>query len=144
MIEAAIHHRWGAVSELSQRVPADRFLTGSHRDDSPDRINNTLPAASLTVQGSQRVRTNKGYGKRTTARIQIWVQNYADGVDLRGPMDAAFENSNWTAALGEQTVHVLSSRIENDYSLEEDDGAWQFVFDLEFLHAMAPTPPEED
>lgn len=144
MIEAAIHSRWATTATLLALIPSDRFVTGSNQNDSPDRVNDTLPAASLTIQGSQRIRTNKGYGKQTTARVQCWVRSHAEGVALRGPMDAAFENTTWTAAAGPLTVSVLKSRVENDYCIEEDDGAWQFVFELELLHAEAVTPEPEE
>lgn len=125
-------------------VPAERFTTGSNVNDSPDRINDQLPAASLVVQGTQRSRTNKGHAKRATARVQIWTRKHADGIALTEAMNAAFENVDWSTSIGQKTVNVLSSRIENEYSLEEDDGAWQFVFDLELFYAVTATPAPEE
>lgn len=146
MIEAAIHSRWAATATLVSLVPSERFLTGANLEDSPERINQGLPAASLTIQGSQRHRTNQGYAKQTSARIQVWVRNNAGGVALRPPMDAAFENTEWSVTASGRQVSVIESRIENDYAIEEEDGIWQFIFDLELLHTEteAVEPPEEE
>lgn len=130
MIEQAIHHRWAASAGLVAWIPPDRFTTGPRLDD--DRA---LPAAMLTIDTTQTTRTSTSRAKRRGCRIQYWCQEHYDGVQIRKQIDAAFDNAQWDVVDEDDTVlcRVLSSRIENDFWLQEDDGVLQFVVDLELL-----------
>jgi len=61
MIEAAIHSRWAATPALIALVPAEKFTTGSELgSDNSGSESSGLPVATLTIQGSQKHRHNKG------------------------------------------------------------------------------------
>jgi hypothetical protein len=134
VIEAAIHARWASVDELTELIPASKFTTGSELSgDESGSESSGLPIAVLTVQGSQKHRHNNGHATLTTVRVQAWVRDHFDGVSLQNPMQLAFENTDWSITLNGQTCSVIESRIENEYAIQEEDGCWQFIFDLELL-----------
>lgn len=131
MIEQAIHARWAATAGLIALIPANQFTTGSRLDE-----NTTLPAAVLSLENTDRRRTNSGHTKIRGVRLKLWVQEHYDGVQIRKQLEAAFDNTSWSVTSGAPPVvvfRVLSSRIENDFVLQEDDGVFQFVTDLELV-----------
>ena len=125
MIEKAIHTQWADVSSLTAVIPAASFTTGSRLDDK----DSPLPAAVMELQSTNRDRKNSGATRTHSVRIKAWVRNHSTGVSLRSAMLEAFENTAWTIT----GFSVIECRIENEFALQEDDGVWQFVFDIELL-----------
>jgi len=126
MIEQAIHHRWEESEPLTLLMPAARFTTGSRLDE-----NTELPAGVLMVENTERRRSNSGHVKYRGLRIKVWSRDHYTGVQIAKQIEATFDNHAWDLNVVGGTFHVILSRISNDYYIQEDDGVFQFVFDLE-------------
>jgi len=126
MIERAIHHRWEESEPLALLLPAARFTTGSRLDE-----NATLPAGVLMLEDTRRTRSNSGHVKTRGVRIKVWDHSHQDGTAIRDQVEAAFDNKSWSLTVDGETFRVIVCRITNDFWIQEDDGSFQFVFDLE-------------
>lgn len=128
-VEAAIHEiisdntNPDAVSLLAL-LPANRIVTGRIQSGDP------LPWCTINLESDQtEYRSSTGTVRQPLVRFQIWHHDHAAAVSIREAVRTLFENKEFALAHGK----ILSTRIENDYSIQEDDGVWQFVVDLRIL-----------
>lgn len=125
MIEKAIHQQWAATAGLTSLIPAASFTTGSRLSD-PDT---PLPAAVLMLENTTKRYVNTHHLKIGELRIKVWVRDHDDGVAVRQQIETAFNNTNWST----DNLKVIVSRVTSDEAIQEDDGVWQFIFDLSLI-----------
>lgn len=125
---AAIHARWAADDAITAIVPAEQFTTGDRLDCDDD-----LPVATVNVEGERKEWDSSKPLRVSTCRLQVWIREHAVGELLQGAVESAFDNTSWTTG----GTHVVLSRVENAYPVQEPEGVWQFVFDFEIQHATA-------
>ena len=128
-IEAAIHEiindntNPDAVS-LLELLPADRIITSRIQSADP------LPWCTINLESDQtEYRSSTGSVRQPMVRFQVWHDDHEKGIAIREAVRTLFENKDFALAHG----NLLSTRIENDYSIQEDDGVWQFIVDLRIL-----------
>ena len=107
---------------LSQLLPTARIVTGNAQSDL------ALPFATLNLQSNNTEhRSNTASYRQPSIRIQVWHDDHAAGVAIREAIITLFENKSFTLSAGT----LLLTRHENDFAVQEPDGTWQFVIDIE-------------
>lgn len=103
-------------------LPFERITTGENHD-------RDLPYCNVNFESNQsEYRSNKGGERKPVIRFQLWHENHAEGVAIRDAIETLFERKTFeTTQTRLETWHV------NSLSLQEDDGAWQFLIDIEAL-----------
>lgn len=128
MIERAIHEVINNASiadavALLALLPAARIVTGTHHD-------RDLPYASIGMESNgPEYRSNDGGQRRYLVRIQVWHEDHAAGVAIRTAFEKLFENKTFSTTQAE----LISTRHANSLSIEESDGVWQFLIDIEIV-----------
>lgn len=137
-IEKAIRDRWAGSAPLVALMPVEKLTTGwSPEEKATDE---QLPAGMLNVQNNRGSYTSSGRADEVGVRLQIWSREHAEGKAIRDQIcgyrgessfvPGVFDNQSW-AAVGS---NVTLCRVENDFALQEEDGVWQFVFDLTVIY----------
>ena len=133
-IEKAIRDRWAASAALTALMSVNSLTTGWNPEEKA--TDEQLPAGMLNVQRTRPNYTSDGRSEDVGVRLQIWSREHAEGKAIRDQIcgyrgessfvPGVFDNQSW-AAVGS---NVTLCRVENDFAIQEDDGVWQFVFDL--------------
>lgn len=135
-VEDAIHRRWALDPRLCAIVPPERLTTGPAQGEQTALDDDGLAQAPLPPLPNAQItrtantagfRSTSGRGDSSAIRIQAWVNQYAQGVNLTKGVRRLFDNVDWS----EPGIKITCCRVENDYPLMEDDGVWQFVIDLQ-------------
>jgi hypothetical protein len=127
-IEQAIHEIIADVSNpdavaLLALLPASRIATGENHDQ-------TFPYASVSLESNApEYRANKGGTRRPVIRFQVWHDDHAEGVAIRTAIETLFENKSFETT----TKDLISTRHENSLAIQEDDGSWQFLIDVQTI-----------
>lgn len=128
MIEQAIHEVITDVSNpdvvtLLALLPANRIVTGTNHD-------RDLPYASVNLESNgTEYRSNAGGQRRFLVRFQVWHENHALGCAIRDAIEEVFENKTFTTS----QANLIKTRHENSFAIEDGDGVWQFVIDIEIV-----------
>lgn len=101
-------------------LPADRITTGQNHEQD-------LPYASINIENDRaEYRSSSGAMREATMRFQLWHDNHATGIAIREAAERLFENRVFTTT----QLHI-ETRHENTISVQEEDGTWQFLIDVE-------------
>lgn len=126
-IEQAIHEiladntNPNAVA-LAALLPSARVVTGDGQSDL------TLPYATVNLASENaEYRSNASTIRQPSIRIQVWHDDHAAGVAIREAIRVLFDNQEFSTSVG----NLLLTRVENTFAIQEPDGVWQFVIDLE-------------
>lgn len=127
MIEKAIHEIVAssdpAAASLRGLVAASKIVTG-------DAFDFDLPYVTVNIDRDlPEYRSNGGSLRNYTARFQAWHEDHATGASIRDAIIALFEDRDFEAT----GYRIASARYENGFALQEGDGTWQFVIDIEFV-----------
>jgi hypothetical protein len=137
-VEKAIRDRWASSADLSALMSVDSLTTGwSHEEKATDE---QLPAGMLNVQSTRGNYTSDGRSDEVGVRLQIWSREHAEGKAIRDQIcgyrgeaswvTGVFDNVSWQA----DGTNVSLCRVDNDFAFQEEDGVWQFVFDLTVIY----------
>lgn len=134
MIEKAIHEILNDAAipnavALLALLPASRIVTGTqHGQD--------LPYACINLESDgPEYYANTGKMRRARLRINLWHENHTAGATIREAFQKLFDNESFDTT---ETV-ITRCRHDNSMALEEDDGVWQFIIDLEIWYAQKET-----
>lgn len=125
-IEEAIHEILSDVSNpdavaLSSLLATDRIVTGT-------RHSGDLPYAGINLESDlSEYRSSHGAMRKHLVRIQLWHENHSQGCQIRDEIAKLFENKSFTTT----NLKIVCSHHTNSFSLEEDDGTWQFNLTFE-------------
>ena len=133
-IETAVHEILNDASiadavALLALLPANRIVAGEgHNFD--------LPYANVSIESDlPEYRSNKGQIRAPRVRFQVWHDSHADGIAIRNAVETLFENKTF-----QTTLVRLETRHENSITMQEEDGTWQFMVDIETKLATIPKP----
>ena len=126
MIEKAIHEvlndgtNANALALLAL-LPVARIVTGTNHG-------RDLPYCSVNLESNgTEYRANADAAmRRNLVRFSVWHETHASGVAIREAIETLFENKAF-----ETTEANLITRHENSLAIEEKDGVWQFLIDIE-------------
>jgi len=126
----AIHARWAADETLVALLPADRVSTGMSA--APD-----LPRAVLGKMSDQSLSAcNDGSQVSVIGvRIEAFHHDYSAAVAVIERLKAVLDRADFALDTGDKVVAV---RRAGDSELQQDDGVWQMVLDLECLVHLVP------
>ena len=126
MIEKAIHEVINDGSNanalaLLALLPAARIVTGTNHG-------RDLPYCSINLEsnGAEYRANVSGTMRRNLVRFSLWHETHASGSAIRNAIETLFENKAF-----ETTETDLITRHENSFAIEEEDGVWQFIIDIE-------------
>ena len=125
-IEQAVHEIITDASipdavALLALLPADRIVTGTNHD-------RDLPYASVSLESNvANHRSSDGQSRRLVVRFQVWHDNHAQGSAIQSAIEKLFENKDFQTT----TEDLICTRHENSLAIQEEDGTWQFLVDLD-------------
>ena len=136
-----IHQTWAAADELTARIPAARFFTGSVPPDTPLPYAQLLPVAVTPVEYT----SSRNYLARERLRISIWAQGLAEALAIRTVVDDLFhalpERNRLQAHVtlfhalppGSSSPLVLSIEQVAGQQQEQPEQVWRVDLEYEFL-----------
>lgn len=133
--EAFIQDLWEESADLKAAIPFARVITGGH-----DRLaEQELPCATLSVIGEQqRYATNQSVVWTVNVRLQCWARSIDKIVQIKNAVRDELHRQNWQG-----TGYVVSlSKVTNQYWLQEPDGEYQGIHEIELTYQLNPV--EED
>ena len=120
-----IHQTWAAADELTARIPAARFFTGSVPPDTPLPYAQLLPVAVTPVEYT----SSRNYLARERLRISIWAQGLAEALAIRTVVDDLFH----ALPPGSSSPLVLSIEQVAGQQQEQPEQVWRVDLEYEFL-----------
>lgn len=106
--------------DLLALLPIERIAFGENHD-------RDFPYCSVSVESDlAEYRSNKGQMRRPVLRFQLWHENHAAGVAIRSAIERLFENNTFNTSESR-----IETRHENSVTIQEEDGTWQFLIDVE-------------
>jgi hypothetical protein len=128
MIEKAIHEiitnaAYPNAVALLALLPATKIATGTNHDKE-------LPYCSINRESnSAEYRSNVGGQRRYLVRFQVWHDVHAAGLAISEAIQNLFENEDFSTLESD----LIQTRHENDFAIQEEDGTWQFVIDIQVI-----------
>jgi hypothetical protein len=128
VIEKALHEIIANVAiadsvALLALLPANRIITGTNHD-------RDLPYASVNLESNgSEYRSNSGSQRRYLVRFQVWHDNHASGAAIGQAIEKLFENKDFSTL----ESNLISTHHENSFAIQESDGTWQFVIDIQVI-----------
>ena len=128
VIEKAIHeiiNNAGIPHEVAllALLPAAKIATGTNHDKE-------LPYCSINRESNaSEYRSNAGGQRRYLVRFQVWHHEHAAGLAISEAIQTLFENEDFSTL----ESNLIQTRHENDFAIQEDDGTWQFVIDIQVI-----------
>ncbi len=118
-----IHQRWAAATTLNGLLPASRVYTGLSFD--PQR-----PFAVISKESEQpQTYHSDGSAIDTVGlRIQVFHDNYDAGAEIVQQIKTVFDRSAFELAGSDKVLNIKRS---NDSEQQNNDGAWQFIIDVD-------------
>ena len=104
-------------------LPASKIATGTNHDKE-------LPYCSINRESNNsEYRSNAGGQRRYLVRFQVWHDNHAAGLAISEAIQTLFESKDFTTL----ESNLIHTRHENDFAIQEEDGTWQFVIDIQVI-----------
>ena len=127
MIEEAIHEMINDTTiTLPVGLTAANVVTGEYKTD-----NTTTTYLSISKENENASYYSNGSWYRTaTVRFKLYHTDHSAGYTMRDSLIRSIDNKQFTT----DNTHIMLARKENDFALQEDDGAWQFNIDFEFTY----------
>ena len=132
-IEASIHEIISDntnpdAAALVTLLPADRIVTGRMQSGV------ALPWCTVNLESSQsNYRSSNGSARSCAIRFQVWHDQHQKGIAIRDAIQTLFENKDFKLT----AENLLSTRVDNDFAVQEPDGTWQFIVDIDVITAAA-------
>jgi hypothetical protein len=118
----AIHQRWAAAQGLNALLPASRLSTGVAADAG-------RPYAVVSQESNRPLEcANDGASFSTVGlRIRAFHNDYDGVASIATQIKAAFDRSSFALSGDDRVVDM---RLLDESYRQNDDGAWELVFDF--------------
>lgn len=126
-IEQAVQVRWTSYAPLTELVPAERFVTGTLRDEP------AMPYVSLSEEGeTPDWRSSDGESIETALRFTIVDENLGRARKIAARIKERFNRESFTTRDG--NCYVM--QWTNELRLPDEDGVWTVLVDYSSKRAV--------
>ena len=129
--EKFIQDFWSNSDYLKASVPIARVITGDHNRMQHEE----LPCVLIILQNDgAKYHTSSKYRRKATVKVKYWG-SFAQVIEIKNKLinkQSGIHRADWS---GDDYV-VSLARISNQFHVQEPDGEWQGVSDIELDYSL--------